>query len=187
LSDDNRQFFSETELRLADMSLLISPEDGHIEVDEFQIYSAASYLPWNMFTGGISGSFRFGIEPHYDDQLERKLAGNVGGSLGLTLEPIRYLSVFGTINMGLDLRAGELHAYVGPELGLIADEARDMKTILMVARLYGQLDSDDHYTRVRLVQSMRLSSRYTAIVNGTYFLGDGESRLELGVNVEYLF
>ncbi len=185
LSDDNRQFFSETELRLADISILINDED--VELNELQLYSASSYLPRSRFTGGLSGAFRFGIEPHYNDRLERKLAGNVSGGLGTTFEPVEQVSIFTMLTLGLGYRAGSAYLYTAPEVGVIVDEAMQMKTILSVSRTFGQIDQDDSYTSINLRQSARFSGTYAVTIDGTYFTSHGDGNLEFSAALKYLF
>lgn len=185
LSEDNSQFFSETELRLADISILIN--DNDIELNELQLYSASSYLPRNHFTGGLSGTFRFGIEPHYDDELDRKLAGNVSGGLGVTLAPVKQVSIFTMLNLGLGYRAGSAYLYAVPEVGVIVDEAMEMKTVLSVSQIFGQIEAGGRYTRVNLHQSARFNDTYTLAIEGTYFVNHRDSNVEFTAVLKYLF
>ncbi|MEZ5563129.1 MAG: DUF4105 domain-containing protein [Gammaproteobacteria bacterium] len=185
LSEDNSQFFSETELRLADISILINDDD--IELNELQLYSASSYLPRNRFTGGLSGAFRFGIEPHYNDQLERKLAGNVSGGLGATFEPVKQVSVFAMLTLGLGYRAGSAYIYTAPEVGVIVNEAMKMKTILSASQTFGQIDRHDSYTSINLRQSVRFNNTYAVTIDGTYFTSHGDENLEISAALKYLF
>jgi len=185
LADDNRQFFSETELRLADVSILINSHD--IELNELQLYAASSYLPRNYFTGGLSGAFRFGIEPHYNENLERKLAANVGGGLGVTFEPIDQVALFAMLNLGVGYRAGSAYVYAAPEVGLIVDEALNMKTVLSANQTFGQIDSGETYTSIRLRQSARFNDTYTFSVDGTYFTSRNDSSVEFSAGLKYLF
>ncbi|MEZ5566548.1 MAG: DUF4105 domain-containing protein [Gammaproteobacteria bacterium] len=185
LSEDNSQYFSESELRLADISVLINEDD--IELNELQLYSASSYLPRNSFTGGLSGTFRFGIEPHYDEQLERKLAGNVSGGLGFTFAPIEQVFVYTMLKAGLGYRAGSPYVYAVPEVGLIVDEAMGMKTIVTVNQTFGQIDAGSSYTSVNLRQSARLGDTYTIALEGTWFVNHTGSDLEFSAALKYLF
>lgn len=188
LSDDNRQFFSETELRLADLSILVSAENGDIELNEFQLLAASSFLPRNRLIGGLSGRFRLGLEPHYDESLRRKFAGNVGGALGATYEPIKHVLAYGIINLGLGYRVGHSpYPYAGPEVGIIVDETFDMKTIVAISTTFGQVNSGSKYSSVSLRQSKRIGPRYTMLIEGNYVFSHNEADLELGATLKYLF
>lgn len=155
------------------------------KLNELQLYSASSFLPRNLFTGGISGEFRLGIEPHYDDSLERKLAGNIGGGLGATFEPIEHLSIFAMANVGVGYGDDSGYVYAGPEIGFIIDEALGLKTVLTIKETFGQLN--DEYTSINLHQSMRINPTYTVAIDGTYFVNDTTSELEFGAMLKYLF
>lgn len=188
LADDNRQFFSETELRLADISILVATESGDIKLNEFQLISASSFLPRNEFTGGLSGRFRVGLEPHYDGTLQRRIAGNIAGGLGATFEPVSHVLVYGVLNAGLGYRVGHApYAYGGPEVGIIVDEIFDMKTILAINSTFGQIDSGSEVFSVSVRQSKRVNDRYTLVVEGNYVFNDEEADLELAATLKYLF
>ena len=188
LSDDNRQFFSETELRLADISILVSPESGDVELNEFQLLSASSFLPRNEFTGGLSGKFRIGLEPQYDAELKRKIAGNIAGALGGTYEPITHVLVYGVMNLGLGYRVGHSpYLYAGPEAGLILDEILDMKTILAISTTFGQIDPGSEFVSISFRQSKRVSDRYTVVVDANYVFNKEKADLELEAMLKYLF
>lgn len=139
LEDDHRQQFGETELRLADTSLRLEADSGHVELDEFQLYSMTSLIPFHPFAGGLSGRFRLGVEPHWDRQLHRRLAANVSGGLGLTTAPTRSLWLYGLAGAGVAAAEGSAYGYLEPELGLVFRPAGPVKTRLSARLLHNQL------------------------------------------------
>jgi hypothetical protein len=188
LIDDNRQFFSESELKLGEFSLLLSLEDADVELDTFQIYSATSYLPVNIFTGGISGKFRFGIEPHYDADLQRRIAGNIAGALGAAYSPILPITFFGTVNAGLGYAKSEAaYLYGGSEAGIIVNGAKEMKTILTIKQTYNQVESGSSYLVASLEHAKRLGVSFTLVGNAQYLKTEGITDLELSITLKYLF
>ncbi len=188
LIDDNQQFFSETELRVGDLSVLIGLEDGDIELNELQIYSAESYLPLNYYTGGLSGKFRFGIEQQFDANLNRRTAGNVAGALGYTYEPLRQVALFAVVNAGLGyVRDDHAYLYAGPEVGMIVNEKFNMKTVFRLSKTFNQVNSSGNYVRFAMDHAVRINDTYTLTGNLNYLSGNDRDDLELGVTLKYLF
>ena len=138
LEDDHRQQFGETELRLADTSLRLEADTGHVELEEFQLYSMTSLIPFHPFTGGLSGRFRLGIEPHWDQRLRRQLAANLSGGLGLTTTLTRSLWLYGLAGGGIAAAEGAAYGYLEPEIGLVFRPAAPIKTRLSARLLQNQ-------------------------------------------------
>ncbi len=188
LIDDNRQFFSETELRVGDLSFLVSLEDGDLELNEFQVYSATSYVPLNQFTGGISGSFRFGAEQHYDGQLKRRTAANVGGSLGITRALLRQISVFATLGGGAGWTKGDnAYLYLSPTVGVIVNGAWETKTIVTASKTFNQVDGSGDYTRIDLRHAKRLNRSFTVEADYSLLHGHRQTERHFGLTLKYLF
>jgi hypothetical protein len=62
-----------------------------------------------------------------------------------------------------------------------------MKTVLTVSQTFGQIDTGNPYTSIRLRQSARLNDTYTLAIDGTYFRNADDTNLEVGVALKYLF
>ena len=165
LEDDHRQQFDQSELRLADLSLDIDPARGQLRLDEFQLYSMATLLPWNPTAGGWSGRFRLGVENHLDRTLREHTATNLAGGLGLTLALSQDVSAYGLLGAGLAAVEGRAYAYGEPELGLIVEEIGAMKSLLSARWNYNQLGNRDSLYALRLTQIKHFGDRYALVAS----------------------
>jgi len=159
LDDDNRQYFSETELLLFDVSVLKHLHSKQLLLDQFTVYSAKSLIPYDAMSGGISGAIRIGIAPHYDAQLKSRKTAFVEGALGITHRAGSDLDSFALLGLGIRWQAGRAQFYVQPELGLILREVFDMKSrlsIVMKSDFSGERSTNFHY---RFVQSKYFKSK----------------------------
>ncbi|MDG9666365.1 DUF4105 domain-containing protein [Hahella sp. CR1] len=174
IEDDNRQFFSENELKLGDLSFLVSPEDGKVKLDRFQLYSVSSLIPWDSFTGGLSGRLEVGLEQHYDEHIRRHSAANISGGLGMTFALDRDMSVYFLAMGGYGFGDGTSYLYLDPEAGMIINEVYDMKSIISYQTVWNQLDSGEAYHSFNLKQSKFIGDDYAIILdyerrwNGSY-------------------
>lgn len=163
LHDDNEQYFSENELRLAELSLLIAPESGAVRLDEFQFYSMTSLVPYDRFTGGLSGRFAFGVEPHFDDALTRKQSGYIKGDLGLAFQPHNDVLLYGLAGAGAGVRSDTSYLYGEVELGVVINEIYDMKTTVSVGRVFNQLASKKPRNEIMLTHAKRITDAWTLV------------------------
>lgn len=170
LEDDHRQQFDQSELRLADLSLDLDPARGALRLDEFQLYSMATLLPWNAMAGGWSGRFRLGVETHRDAALREYTATNIAGGLGLGFALSRDVLAYGLLGGGLAAVEGRTYGYAEPEAGLIVEEIGAMKTLLSARWNYNQLGSGQGLSAVRLTQIKPFGTRYALVaeVEGSF-------------------
>lgn len=129
LSDDNRQHFSENELRLFDSSWLVDARTGHLSLDRLTVYSVQSLLPWEPLTGGVSGRFKLGIEPQASLQRPDKKALLLEGGIGRTWRLMDDLDAYVLVGGGWGWRQSG-YLYGQPEVGVVIREIWDMKTQL---------------------------------------------------------
>lgn len=127
LSDDNRQYFSENELRLFESSWLVDTRTGRPSLDRLTVYAVQSLLPWDGLTGGVSGRFKLGIEAqpavHTGDKKALLIEGAIGRTWRITDDADAYVLVgggWGWRNRG--------HLYGQPEVGVVLREIWNMKS-----------------------------------------------------------
>ncbi|GLQ33308.1 Lnb N-terminal periplasmic domain-containing protein [Litoribrevibacter albus] len=181
LEDDNRQFFSENELKLGSLSLLYSPEKSRLELEEFELYSAVSLIPYDRFSGGVSGRFRFGIEQHYDEHLNNKSAVNIGGGIGLGQSFSQDGFFYGLLAGGVAATSEEEYLYLDPEIGMVLHEVFDMKSIISYQYLWNQRASKSDISSLKFVQSKFINQNFSVIFQYEHLWNDAqaEDRFEL--------
>lgn len=134
LEDDSSNYISESELQISRITLGHNLRRNRFFLDEFNLYSATSFLPSDPLTNGLSGKFRMGYQNYFNSDLKRSKTLIVEGSLGKTFRLHNDVDLFGLI--GLDfLEANEVLLSPDIESGVIIRAVYDMKTILSVGYL----------------------------------------------------
>ena len=127
LSDDNRQYFSENELRLFESSWLVDARTGRPSLDRLTVYAVQSLLPWDGLTGGVSGRFKLGIEGQPGVHASHKKALLIEGAIGRTWRITDDADAYVLVGGGWGWR-NRGHLYGQPEVGVIVREIWNMKS-----------------------------------------------------------
>lgn len=163
LIDDNRQLMSENELRLLNLSLLLDIERRKLKIDKFTVYSMASYLPFDLLTGGYSTKFNISYEPTYNKNLDYASRFNLGGGLGLTLQLAKDISFYNMLNIGIFYDDKSENLYIAPETGMIINEIYDMKTIINVTARYHHLSQEANLYKMNIEHAVPLHDQQRLI------------------------
>lgn len=127
LSDDNRQYFSENELRLFESSWLVDTRTGRPSLDRLTVYAVQSLLPWDGLTGGISGRFKLGVESQPAVRRQDKKALLIEGAIGRTWRVTDDADAYVLVGGGWGWRNSG-HLYGQPEVGVVLREIWNMKS-----------------------------------------------------------
>lgn len=165
LIDDNRQYLTENELRLGDIKVIYFPETHTIELEELQLYSVISLNPRNRFTGGISGGWRLGIEPHFDEQFEKHLAVNVSGDIGISAQISTDIIGYALAGLGYGYANSHHYLYTAPKIGFIVNEIFDMKTLLQASYISNQITPASSYVKTSITQSLYISKKRALFIS----------------------
>ncbi len=160
LSDDNRQLFSESSLELGDTTLLFELDNSSLSLQEFKLFSAASIIPRDNFTGGISGRFGIGVEEHLDESLDTYRAGHVSGGVGLAKSIHENVVVYSLLNTGLGYGNSNAYLYGSPEIGVYVNEIYGLKGVGTYEFVCGQNGDFPCYQRLRFSETVPISSDY---------------------------
>lgn len=163
--DDNRQYFTENELRLAEIHLRFLPDKQSISLQECTLYSVKSINPWDRFTGGFSAQWEIGFEPHYGDSLEMHKAFNLEAASGLALAPHHDMMFYGMLGAGYGYGAGRHYLYSSPEAGIVINELFNFKSIIKTRHIYNQLDSGRGFWDIEFTQSWFPSQEFGLFLN----------------------
>jgi len=165
LQDDNRQYFTENELRLGDIKLRYLPDDQSIKLQELTLYSVKTMNPWDRFTGGFSAQWKIGSEPHYSDKMEMHQALNLDASFGMAWAPHPDTILYGMLGAGYGYGAGNNYVYSSPEVGIVINELFNLKSAIKTRYIYNQLASRSGYWDIEFTQSWFFSQRYAMFFN----------------------
>ena len=144
LEDDNRNYFSENELILGEISGSVNIDSGNTRLDRLQIYSVRSFIPYDELTGGMSGYLQFGFERYYDKGLSRNLGFLVSGGLGRTYALSRDFHVYGLLGVGAVVDEEQQFMQLVPEVGAYLYEIWSMKSWLSYKTYLGNAMSSQH-------------------------------------------
>jgi hypothetical protein len=164
LDDDNRQSMSENELRLGDIALLINQKKQTIQLEQFQLYAMASYVPFDLLTGGISGRFNIGYGTIYDVNLTRLKATQISGAIGINIQAQPDMHIYGLVNLGFAYGNNRLYQYATPEVGMIINEVYGMKSIISLDSTHYSDSSNDHLQTLQWTQAIPLSAEHRLIL-----------------------
>lgn len=185
LSDDNREYFSESSLKLGEITLLIN--DKGVKLDSLQLYAVRALNPWNKFVKGISREFKVGFERHYDKKLRDNIAMNISGGVGITKNIFRDVNTFLIFGGGIAYGKKNLYFYLYPEFGMIVYEILNMKTIFSYKNVYNQLEPNNFYHDFDITHSIFIDKRIKINVAVKYLYNNKYSRnaYEVGLNVYF--
>lgn len=181
ITDDNREYFNESALRIADLSLLLSEKD--VELDSLSLISTRSLLPYNKFIGGSSIEFKAGIENHYDTDMNHKKAGTISLGLGLTKKISTDINGYLLFNFGAAHSDFKTYPYVYPEIGATVYELFNMKTYINYKYIFNQLNSNQAYQALSISQSLFIKKHYKASATYEYLHNNSSS----ASNYEFIF
>lgn len=136
LEDDNRNYFSENELILSELSASVSSTTGDVRLDRWQIYSVRSLIPHDNLTGGLSGYLQFGFDRYYDDSLDTRPGFLASAGLGRTYGVSRDFYLYGLFGVGAALGTDQQYLQLEPEVGAYLYEVWDMKSWLSYKQIF---------------------------------------------------
>lgn len=163
LVDDNRQLFSESELRLFDSAVLVNAQNGRVQLDHFTLYAVESLLPREAMTGGLSGRFKIGVERQPQLLRPEKKALLIEGAGGYTWRLSDDLDAFAMLGGGWGYRH-QGYLYAMPSVGMVVREVFDMKTVLRLSQISKPLGQDHSSRELSLSQVKYLDAQHSLLL-----------------------
>lgn len=140
LTDDNRNYLTETSLSMFEASLYFSMD--RIILDYFKFIEYQQLLPRDRLVGGTSQKSSISLERHLGKSGKDYLSGNLTFGRGYTYSFMGgKVFFYGFLNLGLAYTSNNPYIYINPEIGLITYETDNMKSILTYNIFYNQVDS----------------------------------------------
>jgi hypothetical protein len=152
LTDDQRQFFSAHELKIADLSLRFFT-DKKPKLNYFDILNMKSLNPWNIWTRSLSGQWRVGWENHLDSKLNTHLVFNVAAGLGYSIKLGEDTMVSLLYNLGAASNAKVSYLYHYPEVIMQMNEILNMKTTVYAKSYFNLFASSTRNDALKICQS----------------------------------
>lgn len=161
--DDNREYFSESSLKIGEINLLLNKDKIHL--NSINIYDMKSLIPWNNITRELSKEFRFSYEKHYDEKLEEINVLNISGGAGLSHKIHNDILIYGLGKIGTGVNFEKAYPYTSVETGLIIYEVLNMKTVLSHEFIYNQDNSNNMYQNTQINQAFFINKKIRADLN----------------------
>lgn len=119
LRSDNKEFLSESELKIGETKIRINLDNGNAELRELTLYSVTSLVPNRKIKSELSGYFNFGYKHTYDNLLRDDGYVFIEAGLGKTIKIHRDIMAYGIINTGLGVRKNNTKLNFQPKIGAI--------------------------------------------------------------------
>jgi hypothetical protein len=185
LFDDNRQYFSENELRLADLAIRVDSNNGFL-LDKMTLYSTMSLLPHDFYTGGISGRFNIAYQMQsFPKSRERvtQVMGGLGKSISLTDDVL----IYGLCNIGVYLGRDKNYSFLQPELGLSIYEIANMKSFFIYNMTMHEWKKNDFTQNISWIQTLFLNKSISLEFRYNKYILQEDRKKEVIMAMKYLF
>lgn len=183
--DDNREYFSESSLKIGEINLLLDKDNIHI--NSINIYDMKSLIPWNNITKEFSKEFRFSYEKHYDNNLDEINVLNISGGVGLSQKIHNDVLVYNLAKIGTGINFEKAYPYTSVETGIIIYEILNMKTVLSHEFIYNQDNSNSMYQNLQLNQALFINKKIRTDINFDTKFNEDISNNSLMLKVNYFF
>ncbi len=157
LEDESSQYISESELQISRITLAQNFKTKSFYLDEFNLYSATSFLPSDPLSNGLSGQFRIGYTNYFNSKLERERSPIVEGSLGKTYRLHNDVDFFGLAGLNY-IEANSVVLAPDVETGFIVRAVYDMKTVVSAGYLSEDPFKDRSVLSLKLRHFLNLGS-----------------------------
>lgn len=124
LSGDNRQYLSESELKIGEISIQLDTQRNDIDINNFTLYGVKSYIPSTPLSPQTSGEFFLGYKGNYLPKLRNNGVFEISGLIGKAYAIHQDVLFFSSLGGGVATNG----KYTYPHL-----EAKFGSTIYMVA------------------------------------------------------
>lgn len=185
LYDDNREYFSESSLKIGEFTLLLQPDA--VKIDSASIFAMQSLIPWNSLTKSLSNDFKLNYEKQYTEKLNEYHAFNLSGGIGISKKIHEDVMLFGLLDVGLSYGNNHLYPYLYPHLGLMIYEIFNMKSVLEYKYFYNQNNSHSGYHNFNIEQSVFLDKKYRIGLNYNRKNSAFNSLNSFGISFNYFF
>lgn len=164
LSDDHRTSFSESELELLSVKGRFSTPEEKLKLEEIALYKMASFIPYDVFTGGFSKRFSIGAKEIKNEALSASLTPYMQGGAGITYSVHKDFSLYSMFSLQLEGHDG-INVSYRPEIGFFLYGIYSLKTTASYSQTFNQLNSDSKIDTLKLDQTWFMNTDYSLILN----------------------
>ena len=162
LNDYNREYFGESELKIASLSILVNKTN--IELQDFTLYRMKSYMPYSSLTHDLSYQFELAVKKeytrneNYDDTLK------IDGGIGIDYLLFNDINIFAMLNGGIGYNKDDnTHLLFNPQIGMMIYEIFNMKSLFYYQPYF--INKEHIYDRYVLQHNIFIHKDYTLYFN----------------------
>lgn len=185
LYDDNREYFSESSLRIGEFSVIIQNSD--IKIDELNVFVMKALIPWNSMTQNLSNDFKLNYEKQYTKELKEFHAVNMSGGIGISKKIHEDIMLFSLMDIGIAHGNKNTYFYIYPQVGLIIYEILNMKSVVEYEYIFNQDNSKIGYHDINIEQSLFINKKYRIGVNYNQKQTNVETIKKFALSFNYFF
>ncbi|MCC5853220.1 MAG: DUF4105 domain-containing protein [Alkalimonas sp.] len=160
VSDNHRHAFSESELQLLSITGSYQPETRSLRLEQATLYAVSSFIPYDKFTGGLSGRFHISMYRQPDALGHSTLIPSVGGGLGASHSIHQDVMFYTLFNAAIEQHRG-LYLTAGPEVGVMMYQLFNNKSVISLRHDLNYMGSGKSRHAMRWQQSWFLHQDYT--------------------------
>ncbi|MCB4776008.1 MAG: DUF4105 domain-containing protein [Sulfurovum sp.] len=183
LNDYNREYFGESELKIASLSILVN--DKNIELQDFTLYGMKSYMPYTSPTQDLSYQFELAIKKEYAKNEKYLDTFKMDIGIGLDFLLFNDINAFVMLNSGIGYnRDDSLHLFFNPQTGFMIYEIFNMKSLIYCQPYF--ISTKHVYDKFTLEQNIFIHKKYTLYFN-LEKINKQEDYLNYNFGIKYLF
>lgn len=183
LSDDNREYFGESELKIAYLSLLA--KEDKVSIDEFTLYRMKSFLPYSELADDLSYEFEIAFKKDFDAKMNYVDNTRIDGGIGYDFKLSYDMDIYFLLNSGINYnKDDDLKLIINPKTGLIIYEILNMKSIINYEKFY--LETNKIYDKYSFNQDLFFNKNKKLYFNiEKYNLSKDKTNFEMGLAINF--
>lgn len=187
LYGDNRQYFSESELKIGEITLRAQTQSNNIKLQSFTLYSFRSMAPSSRILPKYSGGFYMGYRQILDRSLDETGFFDLSGSIGKSARIHKDILLFSNLELGLAANTSDAFVYATPSVGAIVNVVGDSKIVFEYKLRSGQPDSNYISHSVSTEYAWFGIEDWTLRVGHSYLKTDTTHRNEVQLGLSWHF
>ena len=183
LSDDNREYFGESELKIAYLSLLA--KEDKVSIDEFTLYGMKSFLPYSELADDLSYEFEIAFKKDFDAKMNYVDNTRIDGGIGYDFKLSYDMDIYFLLNSGINYnKDDDLKLIINPKTGLIIYEILNMKSIINYEKFY--LETNKIYDKYSFNQGLFFNKNKKLFFNiEKYNSSKDKTNFEMGLAINF--
>jgi len=162
LDDYNREYFGESELKIASLSILVN--DKNIELQDFTLYEMKSYMPYSSLTHDLSYQFELAVKKEYTKDTNYSDTLKIDGGAGIDFLFFNDINIFAMLNGGLGYNKDDnFHILFNPQIGMMIYEIFNMKSFLYYQPYF--VNTEHIYNKYVIEHNIFIHENYTLYFN----------------------